>query len=174
MIEKGAVLGIGNVLQRDDGIGIKVLNFIDSQYCFPENVELVDGGTCGATLNSSIIGRKWLILLDALDVQGDPGEIRTLSGKDFINRPAQIKMSPHQVGFLDLIQMMRLEGTGPEDLDLIGVIPKDTSNGITISAEVEQAMDGIIVRLFALLAEKGIVPVKREPALKPDYWWLEK
>jgi len=166
------ILGVGNILHSDDGIGIKILKYLDSQYEFPEDVSLVDGGTVGAQLDTSIVNKDWVIIIDALDVKGDPGEVKLLSGDAFINRPSATKMSPHQVGFLDLVQMMRMEGTEPKQLDLIGVIPANTDNGIELTPEVENAMDDAIERLLEILKQKGIVPVKREPALKPDYWWM--
>jgi hydrogenase maturation protease len=172
MSNKGVIIGIGNVLHRDDGIGVKLLKYIDSQYRFPDNVELVDGGTCGATLNTTVFGQDWVIVLDALNVPGTPGDVRVLAGASFINRPAQIKMSPHQVGFLDLIQLMRMEGTGPASVDLIGVVPADLSDGMSISPEVEAAIAPAVDRLLELLAGKGITPVLRTPPLSPDYWWL--
>jgi len=173
MSGKGAILGIGNVLQRDDGIGVKLLKLVESLYHFPEPVELVDGGTCGATLNTSVFGKDWLIVLDALAVPGTPGEVKVLAGNRFLDRPAQTRMSPHQIGFLDLVQLMRLEGTEPKSVDLIGIIPEDLSPGLTLSPAVERSMGAAVDRLLEILAAKGITPVKRDPPLKPDYWWLE-
>lgn len=169
---RGAILGIGNVLQNDDGIGIKILAYLDAHYRFPDNVELIDGGTCGATLNTAIVDKQWLIIIDALNIPGEPGEIRILAGESFINRPPQTKMSPHQVGFLDLIQLMRLEGTGPEQLELVGVIPGDLDHGAEISAAVDATIEPVIKHVLELLAKRGIVPEKRNPPAKPNYWWL--
>ena len=166
------ILGIGNVLQRDDGIGIKILKFLESQYLFPENIELVDGGTTGAGLDRSIVNKDWIIILDALDVKGDPGEVRVLSGEQFINRPGVTKMSPHQVGFLDLIQLMKLEGTSPGKLDLIGIIPEDTSHGVNITEKVDSAVGTAVEKLLNMLKANNVIPAKREPVLKPDYWWM--
>ena len=168
----GAILGIGNVLQTDDGIGIKILAYLDAQYRFPENVELIDAGTCGATLNTAIVDKQWLIIIDALNVPGDPGEIRILAGESFINRPAQTKMSPHQVGFLDLIQLMRMEGTGPEDLELIGIIPGDLGNGINITEAVDKTTEPVIKMVLELLEKRGITAEKRNPPKDPHLWWM--
>lgn len=171
MKKKGAILGIGNVLQNDDGIGIKILACLDATYRFPESVELIDGGTCGATLNTTVVDKQWLIIIDALNVPGEPGEIRILAGESFINRPPQTKMSPHQVGFLDLIQLMRLEGTGPEELALVGIIPEDLDNGADITPAVNATVEPAIQKVLELLEQYDIVPEKRDPPLKPDYWW---
>jgi len=172
MNTKGAILGIGNVLQKDDGIGVKILNYFDAHYCLPETVELVDGGTCGATLNTAVVDKQWLIIIDALNVPGNPGEIRVLAGESFIHRPAQTKMSPHQVGFLDLIQLMRLEGTGPEELELIGIIPEDLNHGADISPAVDQTIEPVIDLVLELLKKRGVVPEKRVPPREPDFWWM--
>ncbi len=168
----GVILGVGNLLHRDDGIGVKLLKYLDAQYQFPNNVILVDGGTVGAQLDTSIVSKDWLIVLDAVDVAGNPGDVKHLTGDEFINRPGKPKMSPHQVGFLDLIQMLKLEGTEPKELDFIGVIPKNTTEGVHITLTVDQAMDSVIDKLFDLLKKKDIAPVKRAPPNKPDYWWM--
>lgn len=139
--QKGIILGVGNILHSDDGIGIKILKYLDSQYEFPEGVDLVDGGTVGAQLDISIVNRDWVIIVDALDVKGDPGEVKVLSGDTFINRPSSTKMSPHQVGFLDLIQLMKMEGTEPKRIDLIGIIPANTNDGFEMTPEVDDAME---------------------------------
>ncbi|MBU3915288.1 HyaD/HybD family hydrogenase maturation endopeptidase [bacterium] len=168
----GAILGVGNILHRDDGIGVKLLKYLDAQYQFPDNVSLVDGGTVGAQLDSSIVNKDWLVILDAVDVAGNPGDVKHLTGDQFINRQGKPKMSPHQVGFLDLIQLMKLEGTEPAELNFIGVIPEHTTEGIEISPIVDQAMGSVITKLLELLKQKDIVPVKRDPPNKPDYWWM--
>lgn len=167
------ILGVGNILHSDDSIGIKLLKYLDSIYEFPEGVELVDGGTVGAQLDSSIVNKDWIVVLDALAVDGPPGEVRVLNGEEFINRPGMTKMSPHQVGFLDLIQLMTMEGTNPKRLDLIGIIPGRIEEfSQEMSAEVDNAKDKAIEKLLELLNEEDIVPIKRDPPLKPDYWWL--
>ncbi len=168
----GLILGVGNILHSDDGIGIKILKYLESQYQFPEDVDLVDGGTVGAQLDTTIVNKEWIIIIDALDVKGSVGEVKVLSGEDFINRPSNTKMSPHQVGFLDLIQLMKMEGTEPKKIDLVGVIPSNTNDGFEITPEVESAMDLAVEKLLELAKENGVTPQKRDPALKPDYWWL--
>jgi len=172
MSMNGAILGIGNVLQNDDGIGIKVLMYLDANFRFPENVELVDGGTCGATLNTAIVDKQWLIIVDALNVPGKPGEIRILAGESFMHRPPQTKMSPHQVGFLDLIQLLHVEGTGPRELALVGIIPQDLNHGADISAPVDAALEPAVQEVMKLLLQRGIVPEKKNPPDKPNYWWM--
>jgi len=172
MGKKGGILGVGNVLQQDDGIGIKVLKYLEANYIFPENVELIDGGTTGAGLDTSIYDKDWLIVLDALAISGDPGEVKLLREEAFINKPSSIRMTPHQVGFLDLIQILRIDDTGPKHVDLIGIIPKYLDFLPVLSPEVEASMDKVVAILFEWLKQKNIVPEKQNSPKSPDYWWL--
>ncbi len=120
----------------------------------------------------SIVNTDWVIAIDALNVEGEPGEVRVLAEEQFINRPNPTKMSPHQVGFLDLVQLMKLEGTGPERVDLIGIIPDITDHGTDISEKVESALEPAVNELLKLLESKNVFPTKRDPAFKPEYWWI--
>lgn len=169
--KKGAIVGVGNVLQKDDGIGVKILKYLEALYEFPGNVELIDGGTAGAALQSSIVGKDWLLIIDALAVPGNPGDVRLIDGKDTLSRPADLKMSPHQVSFFDLIQLMELNGQGAEEFSIVGIIPKDTSVGIEISPEVNAGMDDALELLFTWLRAKGVTPKKAKGQVEPDYWW---
>ncbi|MBU1170959.1 MAG: hydrogenase maturation protease [Proteobacteria bacterium] len=169
--KKGVIVGVGNVLQKDDGIGIKVLKYLEAAYVFPDHVDLVDGGTAGAALQSEILGKDWLLIIDALDVSGQPGDIRMIAGNDILCRPADLKMSPHQVGFFDLIQLMELNDQGVEEFSILGIIPKDTGVGTELSIEVEASLDPAVAKVMAWLHEKGIAPKKVEGSVKPDYWW---
>ncbi len=174
MIENGAILGVGNILQQDDGIGTTVLKYLEANFEFPAEVELVDGGTTGAGLDISINGKKWVIVIDALNIAGNPGEVKFLKEEEFINRPSAIRLSPHQVGFLDLIQLMRIEGTGPEHVELIGVIPKTTDFGTNLSTEVADSLDRVLEELFQWLKTKNVTPKPLPSPNPPDYWWVEK
>ncbi len=166
------ILGVGNVLHADDGIGVKTLQYLDSQYEFPEGVTLVDGGTVGAQLDVSIANKDWVIVIDALAVEGTPGEVRVLTGGDLVDRQGATRMSPHQVCFLDLIQLLKIEGTQPKRLDLVGIVPGRIEEFAKMTSAVDHAMDEVVDTLLEMLKAEDILPLKRDPALKPNYWWL--
>lgn len=170
--KKGAIVGVGNVLQKDDGIGVRILKYLEAAYVFPENVELVDGGTAGAGLQSSVIGKDWLLIIDALAVSGNSGDIRMISGQEVLARPADLKLSPHQVSFFDLIQLMELNGIGAEEFSILGIIPEDTGVGVDMSPAVEDSIEKAVARLMDWLSEKGIAPEPVAGEVKPDYWWM--
>lgn len=170
--KKGAIVGVGNVLQKDDGIGVKLLKYLEAAYVFPGNVTLVDGGTAGAALQSSIVGMDWLLIIDALDVPGPPGEIRMIDGNKTLSRPADLKISPHQMGFFDMIQLMELNGQGADEYAILGIIPKDVGVGTDICSDVEASMDSAVAQIMDWLNQRGIHPEKVSGPVSPDYWWI--
>jgi len=169
---QGAIVGVGNVLQRDDGIGVKILKYIEAAYRFPENVTLIDGGTAGAGLQSSVLGKEWLLIIDAVAVPGDPGGIHWIDGRQVLSRPADLKLSPHQVSFFDLIQLMELNGLGPKAFTILGVVPENTGVGIEISPAVDESLPEAVTSVLAWLKAKGVVPESVNERIAPDYWWL--
>jgi hydrogenase maturation protease len=169
---RGAVIGIGNVLNRDDGIGVMLINYIQANYEFENSVSLVDGGTCGSALANDLAGADWAIILDAVEVKGRPGEVRVYSEEEFINSSSAVKMTPHQINFLDLIQQLRLEGTSPQRVSLIGIIPATTATGTVISSQVSKSLPRAVANLLRLLDKEGVEYIKRSSPQKPDYWWI--
>lgn len=162
---------MGNVLQNDDGIGITILKYLEAAYVFPDHVDLVDGGTAGAALQSEILGKDWLLVIDALDVPGPPGQIRMIAGNAILGRPADLKMSPHQMSFFDLIQLMTLNDQGLDEFAILGIIPQNTGVGTALSSEVRASMDPAVTQIMAWLHEKGVFPEPVHGAVTPDYWW---
>lgn len=169
---QGAIVGVGNVLQSDDGIGVKILKYIEAAYRFPENVTLIDGGTAGAGLQSSILGKDWLLIIDAVSVPGDPGEIHWIHGQDVMSRPSDLKLSPHQVSFFDLIQLMELNGLGPKAFTILGIVPEDTGVGTKISPMVDAIIPKAVASVLVWLDDNGINPEPFSGHILPDYWWL--
>ncbi len=171
--KKGAIVGVGNVLQKDDGIGVKLLKYLEAAYKFPETVSLVDGGTAGAALQSMIIEKEWLLIIDALIVKGNPGDIHMIAGKDILSRPSDLKMSPHQVSFFDLIQLMELNGQGVEEFFILGIVPEDTGIGTDITPAVNHKIPEAVSCLISWLKEREVYPKPITGPVKPDYWWLK-
>lgn len=170
----GAIVGVGNVLQRDDGIGVTILKYLEAAFRFPENVSLVDGGTVGAGLQSAILGKAWLLIIDALAVPGAPGEIHLIAGRDILRRSADMKMSPHQVGFFDLIQLMELRGVGAPEFSILGIVPENTGFGTELSPSVAAVMDKAVAAVLAWLAQRGVVPQPVAGEILPEYWWQRR
>lgn len=168
---KAVILGVGNVIQQDDGVGTKVIAFLEARYDFQEGVEIVDGGTVGLGLGHILANQDLLVVIDAVLMSGDPGTIHTLSGDQFKQVSASLKMSPHQVNFLDLISALEMEGTAPTIMKIVGVVPESTDTGTDLTPKVEESLPETVEKVLELLTEQGVEFSKKETPNKEDYWW---
>jgi hydrogenase maturation protease len=136
------VMGIGNLLLRDEGAGVRAVEEFERRFETPECVELLDGGTSGIELLRYIEGRDVLILIDVVR-NGDPyGTLTRFEGEDV---PAlfRSKISPHQLGISDLLATSRLTDTMPEKVVLFGIEPKSIDTGLEMTAEVAGSISGL-------------------------------
>ncbi len=136
------VLGIGNPLLGDDGFGVEVVRRLGERNG-PPTAEYLDGGTAGLGLLPHLEGRSHVLVVDAIDCGGRPGEVVRLSVADI---PAHrgVKLSEHQVTFREVLGLMDLLEVKPRELLLIGVQPRSTRWGDPLSPEVEAAIPAVL------------------------------
>jgi hydrogenase maturation protease len=148
------ILGIGNLLLGDEGFGVHVIRHLEDRYAFPDNVKLLDGGTAGIYLAPFFEDLDCLIVIDALAMDTAPGTVHTFTGPDLSAGLIQMRMSPHQVGILEIIEICRLREQAPQTIHFIGVVPKDVSTGTRLSRvlapKVEKVAGMVLARLRAL------------------------
>ncbi len=130
------VLGVGNVLLTDEGIGIRVIESLFDNYQFPANVEVIDGGTAGMELLEIIANRDHVILIDAVNTGAKPGTVVTLEG-DEVPALFRNRISPHQLGISDLLGVMSLTGELPNEFTLFGAVPYSMDTGVELSKEMQ-------------------------------------
>jgi len=137
-----AVVGVGNILLKDEGIGIHVVQALREVIGNRTDVELIDGGTSpDALLGLEAVPR--LILVDATRGGGPPGSIYRFHPSD-ISVESQSITSLHQIGLLDSLKMMQLGGSQPDDIIIIGVEPKEIDWGMELSPELMQKLPQIV------------------------------
>ena len=137
------VLGIGNVLLTDEGIGVRALNELQRRYSFSDNVELMDGGTAGIELLRHIRKRKHLIIIDAMTFDQEPGTVMRVEGED-VPAAFRTRISPHQLGLSDLLAAAMLTNELPKNLVLFGVEPASIDIGLDLTDAVEASLGKLI------------------------------
>ncbi len=149
------MLGIGNILLRDEGVGVRVIESLAKCYKLPAGVELLDGGTSGMDLLYTISGRDLLIVCDAVNSDAPPGTVIQITGDDV---PAffQTKLSPHQVGLSDVLATLKLLDELPPVVSIVGIVPEDLSLGIELSPTAAAAVDHALTMIIDELAAAGI------------------
>lgn len=152
------VLGIGNLVMSDDGVGVKVVQKLQREYCFADNVEIVDGGTLGLDLLPKLEGIECLIVVDAVDIGKKPGTCVRLQGEE-LPIALETKVSPHQMGLKDLLSVAELMGYLPREMVLIGIQPGSIEMDVDLTAEVEAKVGELTTMILDELHLLGGKPV---------------
>ena len=132
-----AVIGIGNPLMKDDGAGLSVIDLLSGM---PEGVLIVDAGTGGMGLLHILADLDVAVIVDAVDFEGDPGEIRVLSLREIISTKKLPGLSLHEGDILKIIEMARRLGQCPETIAICAIQPAEIRAGIGLTEKVERAM----------------------------------
>ena len=148
--KRKVVLGLGNLLNRDEGLGVQALKLLDAQLGQQEEFELLDGGVLGLNLLMIVEDCSHLLILDAVDAGKSAGTVVELQ-KEQIPLYSGVKLSQHQVTFQEVLGLAKLRGFLPEHLHLIGIQPEIISVGLELSQVVEQALPEVVDRSIAVL-----------------------
>lgn len=159
--EKIIVLGIGNILLKDEGVGVKVIERLSELYTFPDNVELVDGGTQGLWLMATLQKADHLIVVDAVKGGGSAGDLYRLE-KDDLPKGLRIKASAHDSDLMEALNLLELTENAPKTVIVIGVEPEDiTPMGLELTPVVASKTEEMISRVIKELKSHGIEPQKK-------------
>ena len=137
------ILGIGNMLMRDEGFGVHLINHLMNHYTFPPEINLLDGGTSGIYLAPIVQDSRRLLVIDVVAMKGEPGEIFHFKGADLNSAGLQLHMSPHQMGLLEVLDICHLHGQEPEEVNFIGVIPAEVELGLELSPILQDRIEPI-------------------------------
>ena len=136
------MLGMGNLLLEDEGLGVRALEILQQRYEIPPEVELLDGGTTGMGLLDDISGREHLIVLDAVQTGDPPGTLVRLAGDD-VPVYFSMRISPHQLGLSDVLATLELSGEKPAEVVVLGLVPQS----LEMSLELSELISGKLVDL---------------------------
>jgi hydrogenase maturation protease len=149
------VLGLGNVLNRDEGAGVLCLEELRRRLGADAAVEVLDGGVLGMDLLPLVESSGYLLILDAVDAGRPPGTIVELDGAE-IPLFSRLKLSWHQLSFQEVLQLAAVRGRLPAHLHLLGVQPADISTGYGLSPAIAALVPRIAERALAVLERWGL------------------
>ena len=135
------VIGVGNLLQKDEGIGIHAVKALQ-ELQLPDNVTIIDGGTSPDILACTHSGDK-LIIVDAARAGGEPGVIYRFQPDDLVTESG-VALSVHELGVPQNLRLMLLAGNEPSEVVIIGIEPKEIDWGTELSPELETKIPELI------------------------------
>ena len=162
------VIGMGNVLMQDEGIGVRAVEELDCRYELPAHVRVVDGGTTGMELFEPMRTADCLIVADAVNFDRPPGSLIRIADKE-INAFFQTKISNHQLGLSDLLALLAMRGETPERVAIIGMVPYGLENKLGLSPQAAAGLDDMVEMLVHELALVGVTALKRN-SVRIGHW----
>ncbi len=150
-MKKIGVIGIGNPLRSDDGIGIVLIEkLIEHKEFFPENIDFLDGGTGGFNILHDLSKYEEVVFIDAVNINKKPGETMFLNIDDIRSKNQGFNLTTHCQDFLKIIDLSEKLKEKPSEIYLYAVQPKDLSHSRGVSQEVK----GKLSIIFKDLKEK--------------------
>ncbi len=144
-----AVIGLGNILLKDEGIGVHTVNKIKNEYQFSSDIEIIDGGTLGLDLLPYFEKHSKVLIIDAADLKKEPGYIKIFDS-DEILKSFYKKLSVHHIGIPDILTACELMNIKSDEIKIIGIQPCSTDFGTEMSYEIQSKMELI----FQLILEQ--------------------
>ena len=137
------VIGLGNPLMGDDGLGIAVLERLQERWEVPAEVELVDGGTWGLNLLPVIESAECVLLIDAITSGAQPGT-QVVIPRARLPRYLATKISPHEVDLRDVLALAELRGTLPDETMAVGLEPDQVVLSTGLSEALRDGLDDLV------------------------------
>ncbi|MBM9519916.1 hydrogenase maturation protease [Desulforhopalus vacuolatus] len=151
--KKALLLGVGNLLLNDEGIGVRVVEEFDRRYDTPE-LDIVDGGTAGMELLDDLADRPLVVIVDCIKSKDPVGTVKWLEDEQvpkFFSR----KLSPHQLGLSDVLSALIMTGEYPARLRLLGAVPESIDTEIGLTDLLAGRKEEMVEQLRAFFSEEG-------------------
>lgn len=150
------VLGVGNILLSDEGVGVRVVERLSQRYAFPDNVQVLDGGVLGVRLMGIIGGTDILIVVDAVKNQQPPGTLYRLADEE-VPRRVLAKQSMHQMDLPEVLALCNAIDKNPRTI-VVGVEPQDmTTMAVELTPLIAAKVDDLVAMVLVELDRLGIV-----------------
>ncbi len=158
------VIGLGNPLMGDDGLGIAALELLRARWTFEPAVELVDGGTWGMNLLPLIETASRVLFLDAINLSVAPGQLLIVEG-DQLPRALATKLSPHQIDLREVLAVAELRGTLPAEFVVLGLQPETIELHDGLSQPLRDNLSALLTATRARLSGWGHTAHRRDASV---------
>jgi len=155
------IIGIGNVLQKDDGLGVYAASYLNENYTFSEDIEIINGGVEGIHLLNVLEESDHVVVLDCLQLNDAPASIYAIPAKE-ISGYGLNNGGAHEIGILQCMDMMELQGKDVPEAIVIGIIPGEVTFEFGLSDPIINAFEGYISVVLQYLTKHSVRHTKKE------------
>ncbi len=154
------IIGIGNVLQKDDGLGVYAATYLYENYTFSQELQIINGGVEGIHLYNILENNAHVLVLDCLQLNDTPASIYAIPAQE-ISGYGLNNGGAHEIGILQCMDMMELQGKEIPEAIVIGIIPKEVTFEFGLSQEIMSAFEGYISVILQYLKKHHIKATKK-------------
>ena len=155
------IIGIGNVLEKDDGLGVYASTYLQKNYTFTPNIQIINGGVEGIHLLNILEEAKHLIILDSLELNDKPTSIYAIPAHE-ISGYGLNNGGAHEIGIIQCMDMMELQGKEVPKAIVIGIVPAEVTFEFGLSNELTEAFEGYISVVLQYLQKHNIEYQQKE------------
>lgn len=149
------VLGLGNILLQDEGVGVHIVRKLENDYRFDPHIDIVDGGTMGMDLIPYFDHRKRVIIIDVVNFGKMPGYVQKLKDHEILTT-ITTKLSEHQSGLRDILSTLKLMEIEPDKIILFGIQPRSVDMGLKLSSDLQPAIEKVLTLILNTLNNWGV------------------
>lgn len=157
---RAVVLGVGNVILADEGVGVRVAEAFERAYVPPAGVAVIDAGTASMEMLEDLSHLDFLLVVDAIAAGKAPGELVKLAGDEvpvFFRR----NLSPHGIGLSDVLASLEFMGAEPKETVILGVQPLSMELSTELTPTVAARVPELVAQVVGELTQRGLVPQAR-------------
>jgi hydrogenase maturation protease len=157
---KAVVLGVGNVILADEGVGVRVVEALERDYVMPPGVNVIDAGTSGMEMLEDMSDLDFLLVVDAIAAGKAPGELVQLRGDEvpvFFRR----NLSPHGIGLSDVLASLEFLGAEPKETVILGVQPTSLDLSTELTPTIAALVPELVAQVVDELTQRGLTPTRK-------------
>jgi len=158
------IIGIGNVLQKDDGLGVYTASYLYENYTFSQEISIINGGVEGIHLLNVLEESDHVIILDCLQINDTPASIYAIPANE-ISGYGLNNGGAHEIGIIQCMDMMELQGKETPEAIVLGVVPAEVSFCFGLSSELIEAFDDYISVILQYLKKQNILATPKEKCI---------
>jgi hydrogenase maturation protease len=166
-MKKRAILGVGNILELDDGIAIYATKYLESNYTFEPNIDIINGGVEGINLLNLFMEYDSILILDAIEIDDEAGSIYHIPSEKLTGYGLN-SGGAHEIGVLQCFDILELMGKDLPESSVFGIIPHTIDVAIGLSEVMEQKFDLYINKLIEILEKEQIKVSKKSDSITLD------
>ena len=157
---KVVVLGVGNIILTDEGVGVRVIEAFERDYAMPEGVVVIDAGTSGMEMLEDLSHLDFLLVVDAIAANKPPGTLVKLTGDEvpvFFRR----NLSPHGIGLSDVLASLEFMEAEPKETVILGVQPVSMELSTELTPTIAALVPQLVAQVVSELSARGLAPTLR-------------